>query len=228
MASWGLTFKTGERVRDRKEKGRKKREARRAREREISNYMLGCQGGLPGPNDGHSWTWVGNCSNPMRIAANRGVGGTTGKFGNVQLCVFESQIRTRGAGRRSILICSKQSPGLLDSLSERPSECHQHLHAAVGRAALYMRSRQVMSCADNLLTELPFLHGTESAAETKTSFRKGSCFKRKKTPSPLRHQVSKTTCGKVSVSDKQMGLRSLERADSGEVAWRVGLGGRLA
>ena len=48
----------------------------------------------------HSWTWVGNCANPMRIAANRGVGGTTGKSGHVQLRVFESQIRIRGAGRR--------------------------------------------------------------------------------------------------------------------------------
>ena len=67
-----------------------------------------------------------------------------------------------------------------------------------GRAALYMRSRQVMSCTDNLLAELPFLHGTESAAETKTSFREGSSLKRKKTPSPLRHQVSKTTCGNVA------------------------------
>ena len=60
-----------------------------------------------------------------------------------------------------------------------------------GRAALYMRNRQVMSCADNLLAELPFLLGTESASETKTSIRERSSFKRKKTPSLLRHQVSK-------------------------------------
>ena len=93
--------------------------------------LVGCQRGARA-NGGHSWTWVGNCANPMRIAANRGVGGTTGKSGNVQLRVFKSQIRIRGAGRRSVLICSKQAPGLrLDSLSERPSEYHQHLHAAV-------------------------------------------------------------------------------------------------
>ena len=79
------------------------------------------EGNLPGPNDGHSWTWVGKCANPMRIAVNRGFGGTTGKPANVQLRVFESQIRTRGAGRRSILICLKQAPGLWpDPLSERP------------------------------------------------------------------------------------------------------------
>ena len=55
-----------------------------------------------------------------------------------------------------------------------------------------------MSCADNLLSELPFLHGTESLTETKTRFREGNSFKRKKAPSPLRHQVSKTACGKVA------------------------------
>ena len=72
------------------------------------------------------------------------------------------------------------------------------------RAALYLRSRQVMSCADNLLAELPFLLGTESAAETK---RPAFGNVRKKTPSPPRHQVSKTTCG-----DKPMGLRSRVRS----------------
>ena len=77
-------------------------------------------GGLPGPNDGHSWTWVGSCASPMRIAVNRGFGGITAKSAHVQHRVFESQIRIRGAGRRSILICAKQAPGLwLDSLSER-------------------------------------------------------------------------------------------------------------
>ena len=87
---------------------------------DVSN-MLGCPGGLPGPNDGHSWTWVGKCANPMRIAVNRGFGGITGKPANVQLCVFESQTRIRGAGKRSMLICLKQAPGLWpDSLSERP------------------------------------------------------------------------------------------------------------
>ena len=51
---------------------------------------------MPGPNDGRSWTWVGNCANPTRIAVNRGFGGITGKSANVQLRVFESQIRIRG------------------------------------------------------------------------------------------------------------------------------------
>ena len=112
--------------------------------------------------------------NPIRIAVNRGFGGITEKSANVQLCVFESQIRIRAAGRRSILICSQQAPGLwLDSLSERPLECHQHIHAAQAGLPLYMRSRQVMSCADNLLAELPFLLGTDSAAETKTSIDQG-------------------------------------------------------
>ena len=145
-------------------------------------YRLSCRmagrGGLPGRNDGLSWTWVGNCANPTRIAVNRGFGGVTEKSANVQLCVVESQVQIRGAGRRSILICSQQAPGLwLGSLSERPSECHQHLRAAV----LKMRSRQVMSCAANLLAELPFLLGADSAAETKTSIRERSSFKRKKT-----------------------------------------------
>ena len=36
----------------------------------------------------------------------------------------------------------------LDSLCERPSECHQHFHAAV-QAGLPWVCRQVMSCADN-------------------------------------------------------------------------------
>ena len=66
------------------------------------------------------------------LAVKRGFGGVTGKSAHVKLRVFESEIRMRGAGKRSIRICSKQAPGLwLDSLSERPSECHQHFHAAV-------------------------------------------------------------------------------------------------
>ena len=53
----------------------------------------------------------------MRIAVNRGFGGITAKSANVQ-----PQIRIRGAGRRGILTCSKQAPGLwLDSLRKRPS-----------------------------------------------------------------------------------------------------------
>ena len=64
-------------------------------------------GGVPGRNDGQSWTWVGKCANPMRMAVNRGFGRITGKPANVQLRVFESQIRIRGAGRRSVLICSR-------------------------------------------------------------------------------------------------------------------------
>ena len=56
--------------------------------------------GLPGgPNDVQSWTWVGKCANPMRIAVNRGFGRITGKPANAQLRVIESQIRIRGAGR---------------------------------------------------------------------------------------------------------------------------------
>ena len=69
-------------------------------------------GALPGPNDGHSWAWVGNGANPMRIAVNRGFGWITAKSANVQLRVFESQIRTRGAGRRSILIFLLEYAGL--------------------------------------------------------------------------------------------------------------------
>ena len=155
--------------------------------KEAINMVAG--GGCP--NDGLSWMWFGGCANPMRIAVNRGFGGITGKSANVPLRVFESQIRIRGAGRRSDLICcsqNKQAPGLwLDSLSERPSECHQHFRAA----ALYMRSRQVMSYTDNLLAELLLL-GTESAAETKTSIRLSNARR------PQAHQVSKTTCGKVA------------------------------
>ena len=44
---------------------------------------------MPGPSDGHSWTWVGNCANPTQIALNCGFGGITGKSANVQLCVFD-------------------------------------------------------------------------------------------------------------------------------------------
>ena len=92
------------------------------------------------------WTWVGNCANPLRIEVNRGFGGITGKSANAQLRPFESQIRTCGAGRRSILICSKQAPGLwLDSLSERPSEWHQHNHlrqsGSVSDKQMGLRSR---------------------------------------------------------------------------------------
>ena len=68
--------------------------------------------GLPGPNDGHSWAWVGNGANPMRIAVNRGFGWITAKSANVQLHVFESQLRMRGAGRRSILIFLFEHAGL--------------------------------------------------------------------------------------------------------------------
>ena len=142
---------------------------------------MGCRGGLPGPKDGHSWAWVGICANPMRIATNRGFGGITGKSANVQRRVFESQIRNAVLAR-SFARSRLQDCGL--TLSVRDLSCIRP-----GWAALYMRSRQVMSCADNLLAELPFLLGAESAAETKTSSRKGSSFKRKKTPSPLRHQV---------------------------------------
>ena len=71
------------------------------------------------------------------------------------------------------------APGLwLDSLSERPSECHQHFHAAV--QARLPCICEAVSCAGNLLAELPFLLGTESAAEIKASIREGSSFKRKK------------------------------------------------
>ena len=63
---------------------------------------------LPAPNDAHSWTWVGNYASSVQIAVNRGFGEITGKPANVQLRIFESQIRIRGAGRRSIVICSKQ------------------------------------------------------------------------------------------------------------------------
>ena len=132
---------------------------------------------MPGPNDGLSWTWVGNCANPVRIAVNRGFGGITEKSANVQLCVFESQIRIRGAGRHSILICSQQAPGLWRDTFRMPPT---HSCSCPGWAASYMRSRQVMSCGDNLLAELPFLLGTDSAAETKASIRERSSFKRKK------------------------------------------------
>ena len=56
----------------------------------------------------------------------------------------------------------------------------------------------------------------------------GSSSKRKKTPSPRGHQVSKTTCGKAAACQiKQMGLRSrVECSDSREGAWRVRLGAR--
>ena len=85
------------------------------------------------------------------------------------------------------------------------------------RAALCEADKS-MSCADNLLAELPFLLGPESAAETKTSIRVAPSNARR--PQPVLATRSRGT-------DKQVGLRSrAERADSGEVTWRAGLRAR--
>ena len=74
-------------------------------------WLAGGGGGLPGPNDGHSWMWVENCANPMRIAMNRGVGGVTGKPANVQL------IRIRGTGSAAFSFARKAPALWLDSLT---------------------------------------------------------------------------------------------------------------
>ena len=148
--------------------------------------MLGCGGGgLPGPSDVRLRKFYANSSESWLRWDRRNV--CKRPTSRIRISDSHTSGSNTRCGRRSVLICSQQPPvPWLDSLSVRPSECHQYFHAAVQAGLLCVCEA---GNADNLLAELPFLPGTESAAETKTSVREGSSFKRKKTTSGLRHQV---------------------------------------